>query len=220
MSKPKVQPKALAVISGLVLMASNAHGQTHMIFPSEGRDLQKADAEMLEAVCPGKVGRIVDALIPSKEWSGCPHYCPEGAPLDIRELPVEKQGEPHPFGLRADAVYRGHFLSPTSEDALLSESGCETHQELYGGAVLLTKRSRLWKVVWYRPGVLTEKCHKVALRDRREILVCIDKDLLYTEDLLNPNAAFDMGLGAGSLCFQTTDSAAPLVTTTRSLELK
>jgi hypothetical protein len=183
MSKPKVQP-ALAVISGLVLMASNAQGQTHTIFPSDGHDLQKADAELLEAVCPGKVGKIADALVPSKEWSGCPNYCPEGAPLDIGEF-------------RADAVYHGHFLSPTSEDALLSESGCETHQELFGGAVLLTKRSQLWKMVWYKPGVLTEKCHKVALRDRREILVCIGQDLLYTEDLLNPNAAFDMGLGGG-----------------------
>ena len=197
MPKPKVQPKALAVISGLVLMASNAHGQTHTIFPSDGRDLQKADAELLEAVCPGKVGKIAVALIPGKEWSGCLNYCPEGAPLDIGKFPVEKQGEPHLFGLTADAVYYGHFLSPTSEDALLSESGCETHQELFGGAVLLTKRSRLWKMVWYRPGVLTEKCHKVALRDRRETLVCIGQNFLYTEDLLNVKAAADMGLVGG-----------------------
>lgn len=186
MSKPKVQMKMLAAISGLVLMACNAPGQTDTIFPSDGQALDATDeAELLEAVCPGKVGKInAGTQLPNQEWIGCPDYCPQGAPLAIG-------------GLRADAVYHGHFLSPASEDAVLSESGCETHQELFGGAVLLTKRSRLWKMVWYKPGVLTEKCRKVALRDRREILVCIGQNLLYTEDLLNPNAAFDMGLTRG-----------------------
>jgi hypothetical protein len=111
-------------------------------------------------------------------------------------------------------MYRGHFLSPTSEDAVLFEGGCETHQELYGGAALLTRRSQRWKMLWYRPGVIGERCHKVALRDRREILVCLDSNpnggfnaiFLHTEDLLNPNAAADMGFpGAFFALLDTSD---------------
>jgi hypothetical protein len=114
-------------------------------------------------------------------------------------------------------VTRGHFLSPTSDDAMLSVDGCEPHSENFGGTILLTRNFKGWEMMWYTRGIETSQCHKVPLQDTREILVCIGRyggqgDIwteLYSEDLLRPTtnlmaaeapsffAAFDNTLTCG-----------------------
>src|SRR5207253_2158254 len=73
-------------------------------------------------------------------------------------------------------VTKGHFLSASSEDAVLSMAGCESHSENFGGSLLLTRRANGWRMLWYKAGVQTSKCHKVSLPGGREGLVCMGKD--------------------------------------------
>ena len=135
---------------------------------------------MLEAVCPSDVavGKIIECR------KGCPDFTGFG-----------RSGDRFPWSLVA--ITRGHFLSPTSEDAVLWMGGCEPDDENFGGTVLLTKRSHRWSMLWYKTGVETAQCHKVRLRGGREILVCIGSaggqgttaTSLYSEDLLSPKPA-------------------------------
>jgi hypothetical protein len=72
--------------------------------------------------------------------------------------------------------------------------GCEPHSENWGGTILMTRHSNRWVMLWYKAGVVTERCHKVPLRNGREILVCMGTyggqglqwTALYVEDLLSP----------------------------------
>lgn len=147
------------------------------IFPSDGKPAVEAGgAELLQAVCPGhvQVGKEI----------GCGTNCPSVAGLK----------EFTPWWLAT--LTRGHFLSPASDDAVLSMVGCEPHSENFGGTILLTRGVQGWAMGWYKAGVETSQCHKVALRDQREILVCIGSSNtpginmaeLYVEDLLRPAA--------------------------------
>ncbi len=115
-----------------------------------------------------------------------------------------------------EAVTFGHFLSPTSEDAVLLMTGCEPHMLNFGGTILLTRKSQKWSMLWYRAGVQTARCHKVVRRDRREILVCIGTEgaqgnnstELYVEDLLNPKPTLMAGsLGDGGFFAAFDDTA-------------
>ena len=151
------------------------------IFPSDSQNLNEAGvAELLQAVCPGHVN-----------GSDCP--CPESSAFSDLTMSV-------------NAITGGHFLSPSSEDAVVSTDGCEGTLKENGGTTLLTRRSRKWSVVWYRGGLITSRCHRIRLGDRREILVCIDEFdfrgansiTLYTEDLRNPFANGDRLTPAGS----------------------
>jgi hypothetical protein len=84
----------------------------------------------------------------------------------------------------------------TSDDAVLSMQGCESHAENFGGTILLTRSFQGWAMKWYKAGVETSQCHKVSIQDGREILVCIGetggqgnvRTELYVEDLLRPAA--------------------------------
>jgi len=79
--------------------------------------------------------------------------------------------------------------------------GCEPHSENFGGTILMTRRSNQWVMLWYKPGVQTDRCHKVALDDGREILVCIgmygaqgnNSTVLYVEDLRKPEPTLMAG---------------------------
>ncbi len=159
------------------------------LFPSDSKNPARAGgAKLLEAVCPGKVGvgKVFECKI------GCPDFTAFGGNGE-RLLPRDP-GDSFPWSL--ESVTRGHFVSPSSEDAVLSMAGCEPHSENFGGTILLTKRSQRWSMVWYKMGVYTRQCHKVPLRDGREILVCIGNyggqgliwRSLYSEDLLNPQS--------------------------------
>lgn len=99
----------------------------------------------------------------------------------------------------ADGVIFGHFLSPTSEDAAVNCFACDGHAELYGGTLLLTKKSGEWEPVWYKAGVITRHCRRVSLATERQILFCEETDGgmghrihgLYTVDFTNPTFAWD-----------------------------
>src|SRR5580704_16530329 len=45
------------------------------------------------------------------------------------------------------AVFSGHFVSPSSEDLLVSGSGCAPHADDCGGSFLLTKQGPSWQKV-------------------------------------------------------------------------
>ena len=95
----------------------------------------------------------------------------------------------HPKG-----VIFGHFLGPDSDDAAVSGWSAETHPYLWGGTLLLSKRGNAWVPIWYRSAIIIESCQRVALPDRREILLCEDEDsgmghelhYLYTVDFEHP----------------------------------
>jgi hypothetical protein len=98
----------------------------------------------------------------------------------------------------ADSVLFGHFLSGTSEDVVIGCSGCEGHPDLWGGTLLLTKKSGEWTPVWYKPGVIVRHCRRMPLASGRQILFCEETDGgmgtsihgLYTVDLTRPTFAW------------------------------
>jgi len=70
----------------------------------------------------------------------------------------------------------GHFLAPDSDDAAVSGSSAEGHADRWGGSLLLSRRDGAWVPVWYRSSLIIDSCEKVALPDRREVLLCEDED--------------------------------------------
>ena len=158
----------------VLLFGVAAKAQT--IFPSDGEDPNQDGAELLEAVCPGRVAI-------GKEIR-CRIVCPK-----FTDFPDSE------FVWSLARVTRGHFLSPTSEDAVLQMEGCEPHSANFGGSILLTRRSQRWIMIWYKPGVFTGRCHKIPLATGREILVCMGTyggqgnnwTAFYAEDLLAPS---------------------------------
>lgn len=92
------------------------------------------------------------------------------------------------------SVVFGHFLGASSEDAAVSGWSAETHPYRWGGTLLLSKRRGAWTPIWYRSGLITEKCEKAPLPDGREVLLCEDEDsgmghalhYLYAVDFQHP----------------------------------
>ena len=104
------------------------------VFPSDSQDVKQVGGpELLEAVCPGRVGVGKEVV--------CRGACPAFTGF---------AGEDLSWSLAR--VTRGHFLAPASDDVVLAMSGCEPHSENYGGTILLTQRSRHWSMVWYKVG--------------------------------------------------------------------
>ena len=170
-------------------------GQRTPGFPDDGRPPgQKTGREYLQAVCPGHVSLSTKI--------GCGEHCPSftsfGAFGDNFEWYVEK-------------IIQGHFLSPRSDDAVLSMTGCEPHSANFGGTILLSRNAGAWKMLWYRAGVDTSNCHKLRLKDGRNILLCLGQaggqgnitTDLYLEDLLNPTPS--LMAGSGSAFFSMFD---------------
>ena len=96
--------------------------------------------------------------------SGC-KPCPEGTSF---------QGSQE---IAFDGVIFGHFLSPASDDAIVSASGCEPHAAGFGGSYLLNRTAGRWRVLWYKPAILTVRCKKTLLRGGRNGLVCLTSDM-------------------------------------------
>ncbi len=140
----------------ILLLAAAAWAQPRKpIFPSDSKDpKQSGGAALLEAVCPGRV-------IVGKEI-GCRGACPEFTGF---------RGENFEWTLAA--VTRGRFVSPQSDDVVLSMSGCESHSENFGGTILLARQSQDWMMLWYKAGLDTNECHKTKLREGRDLLVCL-----------------------------------------------
>ena len=161
------------------LAGAQPAGAPKPVFPDDSQDPKQAGgAELLEAVCPGHV-------MVGKEVA-CKIACPEFTAMKGYDLD---------WGIAR--ITRGHFLSPTSEDAVLSMSGCEPHALNFGGTILLTRSTGNWTKLWYKGGVPTEKCHRGKLQGARDILVCLGEwgaqggvsMELYVEDLLAPKEA-------------------------------
>jgi hypothetical protein len=102
----------------------------------------------------------------------------------------------------AQGVIFGNFLSPKSQDALVSGWAGETHPSFWGGTLLLTKRQNSWVRVWYKSGIISRHCSKVQLKTGREILLCEEEEggmghtyhLLYSLDALAPTTPFERPL--------------------------
>jgi hypothetical protein len=73
-------------------------------------------------------------------------------------------------------VVSGHFVSPSSEDVLVSGSGCESHADDFGGSFLVTKHGLSWHKVRYVAGLIAFVCHKLTGSDGRDRLICGQSD--------------------------------------------
>ncbi len=123
---------------------------------------------------------------------------------DMEEiLATRNQKRQYPWmpyvGWEADRVVFGRFLSPTSEDAAVSCHACSSHPSLFGGTLLLTRRSGKWEPVWYKDGVITRHCRRITLASGRQVLFCEVNDSgmghrlhgLYLVDFTKPKFAWD-----------------------------
>ena len=135
----------------LVVFATTALAQRKPVFKIDGLGPREGvAAELLETLCPGQVEI--------------------GKEVKCRESPDGISGFDCPP--TATTVTRGHFLSPRSEDAILAFHACEPHSAHFGSTALLTRNGGVWKRLWIKPGLITDRCHRVALRSGRQTLVC------------------------------------------------
>ena len=144
---------------------------------SQTQKLERADADLLLAsVCLGQV-RVE----------------PSGLTCATRRL--GPKFEITDRALHLEAVILGHFLGPDSDEAVVAASSAEGHAGRWGGTLLLHKEGSAWTPIWYRGGLITENCEKIALPDHREVLLCEDEDSgmghalhdLYAVDLERPS---------------------------------
>ncbi len=177
------------------LLTALVWAQPKPVFPDDTQDPRQAGgAELLEAVCPGHVvlGKNVECNI------ACPEF-------------TDFKGTDPPWTL--GRITRGHFLSPTSDDAALSMEGCESHAYNFGGTILLTRKAGKWTLLWYKGGVPTTNCHRGKLQSGREILICLGAwggqgnvwTDLYVEDLSAPKPG--LMSGNGGAIFEVFDSS-------------
>jgi hypothetical protein len=148
---------------------------------------------LLTAVC-GEGVRTVDER--GHKAFGCGDSMDED--LASRHRQRRYPWTPH-VSWEVDGIIFGHFLSPRSEDVALNCYACASHPYLYGGTLLLTKRSGQWQPVWFKQGVITRHCRRVSLATGRQILFCEETDGgmghsvhgLYVVDFTKPKSAWD-----------------------------
>jgi hypothetical protein len=98
----------------------------------------------------------------------CPDHASETG-CDVCPQPTAGNGG-SPWVLRA--VFLGHFLSSSSQDAVAGGFGCEDHADGVGGSFLLTKKVSSWLIVRYVAGMIAWDCRKLMGSDGRDRLVC------------------------------------------------
>jgi len=179
----------------LLLIALSAYG-ADPLRPTFASEVVAPDANtvlpLLKVAC-GEGVRTVDAK--GRHAIGCGDSMDEI--LASRHRPRRYAWMPYTLW-EADSVLFGHFLSGTSEDVVIGCFGCEGHPDLWGGTLLLTKKSGEWQPVWYKPGVVIRHCRRVPLADGRQILFCEETDGgmghsihgLYAVDLTKPKFAW------------------------------
>src|ERR1039458_3216747 len=101
----------------------------------------------LTSICPGH-----------ERASGC-EVCPAGMASSAAGWDVR-------------AILTGHFLSPSSEDTLVSGFGCEPHANGLSGSFLFTRTGASWRRVRYVAGMNAFDCRKLRGSDGRDRLVC------------------------------------------------
>jgi len=121
-------------------------------FAPESAQLSSGDLkELLQLLCPaqGYIG----------EQSGC-HVCPP---------------QTRAAGMKTDSsiesAIAGHFLTPDSEDLLLTLYGCAPNSENFRSAFLFTRSTTGW-FVSQSSGLPSGRCRKLRNRAGRDALVC------------------------------------------------
>jgi hypothetical protein len=143
------------ILAGAALSTQNKPPET--IFPSEGQNPRLADGQLLDAICQ------------SRGMAGEKMQCQSGC---LAESTVGKTGSREAWTI--GPVYYGHFESAASDDAVVDADGCEPHVSNFGGTILLTRIPGAgWVVKWYQGALRTGRCHKVALPNGRDMLVCL-----------------------------------------------
>lgn len=134
----------------LVLLAAAASAQRKPVFTIDGvSPLQGGAAELLETFCPGQVE--------------------VGGEVKCRETREDSGFDCPPTAVM---VTRGNFLSAKSNDVMLALHSCEPHSAHFGSSALFTRRGQAWKLLWRKPGLITDHCHRMPIRGGRQILVC------------------------------------------------
>ncbi|MGD1070340.1 MAG: hypothetical protein ABSB15_09380 [Bryobacteraceae bacterium] len=129
--------------------------------PSDAARLSPSATEtLLVSICPGHSGE-----------SGC-DVCPKDTDGGAGKWEIK-------------AVFSGHFVSPSSEDALVSGSGCASHGDDFGGSFLLTKQGPSWHKVRYIAGLIAFDCHKLTGSDGRDRLICGRADSFQGDEYSN-----------------------------------
>lgn len=128
------------IVGFAVTLAALAQpGFTKPIFTTDTLDPKRGEAAtLLEAVCPGRVeaGQTAAGYVATCR-GGCEAFPAAGG------VDPSFSG-----GWQVTGVLRGHFLAPSSEDAILGMEGCVPHGADNGGSFLLTLRSGKWLLVW------------------------------------------------------------------------
>ncbi len=110
----------------------------------------------LEMICPGQTSD-----------SGC-RVCP-------KDTAFAPPASTQTWDLKA--IIPGHFLSLTSDDAVVSGLGCEPHAAGMSGSYLFTRDGPAWRKVRYEAGVNAFDCKKMTGLDSRDRLVCAGSDM-------------------------------------------
>jgi hypothetical protein len=149
------------------------------VFESEVRSLSRAEADLLLSdFCGNKL--LVDPGL--------------GLTCSTRTLPTAAFADIMDNSFHPEGVIYGHFLSDTSDDAVVNGSSFETHPALWGGTLLLTRTDGVWHPLWYKSSVITRFCRKLLTPSGRHILLCEEEDAgmgaqvhyLYALDLKKP----------------------------------
>ena len=171
-----------SVLFGLILLIAAgqlaAQGLRHPVLKSQVKQLQREEAaSLLSEFCGKEVVTI----------GGIGLECPVKAFGPAFSGIIDRMFHP-------ERALFGHSLGVGSDDVAVSDWSAETHPDLWGGTLLLTKRNGKWIPVWYTSALITRDCEKVTLPSRREILLCEIEDggmghqlhYLYSVDLKTP----------------------------------
>jgi hypothetical protein len=148
-----VPARRLCLLFGAALGCFGQHETKSDWIRSDAARLSPPEVHgFLELICPGNTSA-----------SGCA-VCP--------------QDTSSPGGVwNLRAITLGHFVSPASEDVLISGFGCESHADGWSGTFLFTKDGSSWRRVRYLQGMNAFDCKKLPGSDDRDRLVCAAGDM-------------------------------------------
>ena len=125
-------------------------------FGQETENWLLSDAARLS---PTETQSLLTQISPDHAYEAGCHVCPEGT-----------AGGAGNWELRA--IFLAHFLTPSSQDALVSGFGCEPHADGFGGSFLFARKGSSWSRVRYIAGMIAWDCKKLVGSDGRDRLVC------------------------------------------------
>ena len=142
-------------IAAVFVLFCSAYAAEPDAIPYDGTQISPAETQaFLEKICPGHVIA-----------AGCSVCAAQtGFPNNVENWQLR-------------AIVFGHFLSSTSEGALVTGFGCESHAAGLGGGFLFTKDGASWRKVWYGASEAEDHCKKLTAADGRDLLVCEAQDM-------------------------------------------